>query len=242
MLLAEDCTFYSLNHIDLKKVSFNCNNEDLNDFFFNDSLKYAKALLGKTYCFVENTSNPDEKQIVSFFTIANDSLKTHNLPNSRKKKVETHISREKILRSYPAILIGRLGVNIHCKAKRQENTPSIGDQTLDFIKEWFLDTNNKSGCRFILVDAYNDIDVCKFYERNGFGFVFSTEIQEKEHFEITDPRPLRTRLMFYDLINHRNNIKEKVLRDFYIQQVEKEADKYPIGDHLLNEHLRTPYK
>jgi len=35
---------------------------------------------------------------------------------------------------------------------------------------------------------------------------------------------------------------KKTLRNFYIQQVEKEADKYPIGDHLLNEHLRTPYK
>jgi len=202
MLLAEDCTFYSLNLIDLKKVSFDCSNEDLNDFFFNDSLKYAKALLGKTYCFIENTSN----QIVSFFTIANDSLKTHNLPNSRRKKVETHISREKILRSYPAILIGRLGVNIHCKEKRQANTLSIGDQTLNFIKEWFLDANNKTGCRFILVDAYNDIAVCDFYKRNNFDFVFSTETQEKEHFEITDIRPLKTRLMFYDLINHGKRI------------------------------------
>jgi hypothetical protein len=206
MLLTEDCTLYSLNLIDLNKVSFNCSNEDLNDFFFNDSLKYAKALLGKTYCFVENTSNQNEKQIVSFFTIANKNLKTHNLHKKKKKKVETHISREKILRSYPAILIGRLGVNIHCKAKRQTNTPSIGDQTLNFIKEWFLDANNKTGCRFILVDAYNDTDVCKFYERNEFSFVFSTEIQEKEHFEITDSRPLKTRLMFYDLI-----ITEKVM-------------------------------
>jgi hypothetical protein len=203
MLLAEDCTFYSLNLIDLNKVSFDCNNEDLNDFLFNDSLKYAKALLGKTYCFVENTSNQNEKRIVSFFTIANDSLKTHNLPNNRRKKVETHIAREKVLRSYPAILIGRLGVNIHCKEQRKENTLSIGDQTLNFIKEWFLDTNNKTGCRFILVDAYNDSAVCDFYKRNCFEFVFSTETQEKEHFDITDTRSLKTRLMFYDLINHK---------------------------------------
>ena len=194
------------NLIDLKKVSFDCNNEDLNDFFFNDSLKYAKALLGKTYCFVENTLNQNEKRIVSFFTIANDSLKTHNLANSRRKKVETHISREKILRSYPAILIGRLGVNIHCKQQRQENTLSIGEQTLNFIKEWFLDANNKIGRRFILVDAYNDTVVCDFYKRNGFEFVFSTELQEKEHFDITDTRLLKTRLMFYDLINHGKNM------------------------------------
>jgi hypothetical protein len=35
---------------------------------------------------------------------------------------------------------------------------------------------------------------------------------------------------------------KKLLRDFYVQQVEKEVNKYQIGDQLLNEHLRTPYK
>jgi len=35
---------------------------------------------------------------------------------------------------------------------------------------------------------------------------------------------------------------KKLLRDFYIQQVEKEADNYQLGDQLLNEHIRTPYK
>ena len=35
---------------------------------------------------------------------------------------------------------------------------------------------------------------------------------------------------------------KKVLRDFYIQQVEKEVDKYQIDDQIVNEHLRTPYR
>jgi len=35
---------------------------------------------------------------------------------------------------------------------------------------------------------------------------------------------------------------KKLLRDFYIQQVEKEVDTFPINDEMLNEHLRTPYK
>ena len=35
---------------------------------------------------------------------------------------------------------------------------------------------------------------------------------------------------------------KKLLRDFYIQQVENEVDKYQIDDQVLNEHLRTPYK
>ena len=39
---------------------------------------------------------------------------------------------------------------------------------------------------------------------------------------------------------------KKLLRTFYIQQVEKEANQLwvegKINDNLLNEHLRTPYK
>ena len=35
---------------------------------------------------------------------------------------------------------------------------------------------------------------------------------------------------------------KKLLRDFYIQRVENEVDKYQIDDQILNEHLRTPYR
>ena len=39
---------------------------------------------------------------------------------------------------------------------------------------------------------------------------------------------------------------KRLVRDFYAQKLQKEADKYweegKIGDQLLDEHLRTPYK
>jgi len=39
---------------------------------------------------------------------------------------------------------------------------------------------------------------------------------------------------------------KRLVRDYYSQQLQEEADKYwtegKIGYHLLNEHLRTPYK
>ena len=39
---------------------------------------------------------------------------------------------------------------------------------------------------------------------------------------------------------------KKIVREFYIQQVQKEADRLwaegILNDNLLNEHLRTPYK
>ena len=35
---------------------------------------------------------------------------------------------------------------------------------------------------------------------------------------------------------------KKLLRSYYIKQIEYEVDKYKIDDQMLNEHLRTPYK
>lgn len=63
---------------------FNCGNKDLDEFFANDLLNYSDQLLGKSYCF---TLDADPKVITCAFTISNDSIKTLNLPNSRKKKV-----------------------------------------------------------------------------------------------------------------------------------------------------------
>jgi len=68
-----------------------------------------QSILGKTLCF---TLDDDPSIIVCAFTISNDSIKARDLPNSIKRKVTKLIPREKTLRNYPAILIGRLGVNI----------------------------------------------------------------------------------------------------------------------------------
>ena len=60
-----------------------------------------------------------------------------------------------------------------------------GDADLnDFIKSYFL-VDNKTGCRFVTVDAY--IDAVPFYEHNDFQHL-------KGHDE-----DLITRLLFYDL-------------------------------------------
>ncbi len=63
-----------------------------------------------------------------------------------------------------------------------------------------LDAGNKTGCRFIVVDAYNNSNALKYYEREGFSFLFSTESQEKEYLAYEQEKPLNTRLMYFDLI------------------------------------------
>lgn len=190
--LQENCSFgvFSqeiINHC----LPFDCGNPDLNDFFINDSQNYSKELLGKSYCFFLD-SNPEE--VVCAFTISNDSIKVNFLPNSRKKKVSKHIPRQKQFRSYPAVLIGRLGVNEKYKGK------GVGRDLLDFIKAWFIDSNNKTGCRFLAVDAYNQDGPITFYSKNGFEFLFSTEDQEKEYTGLEGENELKTRLMFFGLI------------------------------------------
>jgi len=161
---------------------FDCDNPDLNDFFRNDALNYHSELLGKTYCF---TLDENPEIIVCAFTISNDSIKTFHLPNPRKKKVIKDIPRQKQMKSYPAVLIGRLGVNKNYRFIKDE-TDRTGKQLMDFIKSWFIDGTNKTGCRFIVVDSYNEVGPLKYYSDNEFIPLFSSDEQEKEYMGI-DP-------------------------------------------------------
>ena len=176
--------------------AFDCDNNDLNDFFRNDAINYQAELLGKTYCF---TLDEDPKIIVCAFTISNDSIKTFLLPNARKKKVIKDIPRQKQMKSYPAVLIGRLGVNKNYRNVAGE-IDRTGKQLMDFIKSWFIDGANKTGCRFIVVDSYNEVVPLKYYSDNDFIPLFSSEDQEKEYTGFDSDTKLETRLMYYDLI------------------------------------------
>jgi hypothetical protein len=195
--LYENCT---LKPYDADKLAycypFDCGNADLNDFFSADVLKYTSELLGKSYCF---TLDSDDKQIVAAFTLANDSIKTFTLPNARKKRVTAEIPREKQMKSYPAALIGRLGVSKGFRYITGEEK-TIGDQLMDFIKAWFIDKSNKTGCRFLVVDAYNEESPLNYYKRNGFVELFSTEEQEKQATNMPNDKKLLTRLLYFDLI------------------------------------------
>ena len=156
-MLLENCTFRPFNQEILETCKpFDCGHEDLNDFFFNDCIPYSNDLIGKSYCF---TLDENPETIVCAFTISNDSIKVADLPNSRKKRVNELIPRAKHFKSYPAVLIGRLGVNIEFKGK------GVGPELMDFIKAWFIDGENKTGCRFIVVDSYNESGPLSFYTK-----------------------------------------------------------------------------
>lgn len=165
--IMERCDFMPLT-VELASLPFCCGetegDKDLEDFFHHNALLYAQERLGKTYCFVNNEG--DFSEIVAFFTVSNDSVKTTFIPKPSANKVQRTIPGQKHLRTYPAVLLGRLGVN----KKYQGRNFLVGQQVMNFIKTWFVQEDNKTGCRFLVVDAYNQPKVLSFYERNKFKY------------------------------------------------------------------------
>jgi GNAT superfamily N-acetyltransferase len=191
-MILDGCTLSSYNKSTAAFCNaFDCGHDDLNEFFAKDAINYSDQLLGKTYCF---TLDKEPKVIVAAFTVSNDSIKTTHLTSGPKARVQKKIPRVKTLRSYPAVLIGRLGVNKFFSGK------GLGGEVMDFIKAWFIDGQNKTGCRYIVVDAYNEVKPIGFYKKNGLELLFSTEEQERDYLKLPDNTILKTRLMYFDLI------------------------------------------
>ena len=204
MDLLQDCTLHILTDDVLKEChSFSCGqDEDMDEFFRVDALKYAFYRMGKSYCF---RLISDPKQIVCCFTLSSDSIRIYDLPNARKNKMWDITDREKMLSRYPGVLIGRLAVDE--KFAHQ----GIGSQVLLFIRKWIMEDDAKMASRLAIVDAVNRPELLHFYEKNGFTPLFSSELQEdlytkhpKDEADRQEreqnPRHLATRLMFCDLL------------------------------------------
>lgn len=172
---------------------FSCGDSDLDDFFATTAIAYEKELMGKTYCWV---LREDVTKIVGMVTLANAGIQTSHLQNNPKRKINNLISYCKQGRTYPAVLIGRLGVNTSFQGAEFR----IGAQIMDFIKVWFKSYDNKTGCRFILVDAVNVEHAVQYYKRNGFKPLFPRESDEKQFYNIPDDETLRTRMFYFDLL------------------------------------------
>lgn len=172
---------------------FSCGEEDLDDFFANNAVAYEKELMGKTYCWV---LRKDVTKIVGMVTLANAGIHTTHMQSHPRRKLNSLIPHTKQGRTYPAILIGRLGVSIDF----QSSGYRVGAQIMDFIKEWFKSYDNKTGCRFILVDAVNNGRAIRYYERNGFRPLFPRIDDEKEFYHIPDSEELHTRMYYFDLL------------------------------------------
>ena len=83
----------------------------------------------------------------------------------------------------------------------------LGEQIIEFVTKWFTNNRNKSGCRHLIVDAYNEAKLIDYYQRNGLNLFFSTIEQEMKYRNWNSEKDgeLETRLMYRDLILLRRN-------------------------------------
>jgi len=159
---------------DERDESFDCGIDDLNEFFFTDSRLVCRELISVTYAWTEND------QTLAYFSVSNDAI-ARQVDKSAYNRASRHVPNKKRFMTLPAVKIGRLAVD-----KRFQSN-GVGSAVLDFIKGWFTE-GNKTGCRFIIVDALNNPDTIKFYSKNGFQFLTSKDETDN------------TRLMFFDLL------------------------------------------
>ena len=158
-----------------KIKSFDCGDDDLNDFILNQSSFFKTEKLAVSYA-MQSRENHD---IVAFFSLSNDKISIADFENKSKyNRFSKRFNNRKRLKSYPAVKIGRLGVTNDMKGR------NVGSFLMSFIKTYFIN-NNKSGCRFITVDAYSD--AIPFYTKNGFIPLNEDDLQDK------------TRLLYFDL-------------------------------------------
>ena len=158
--------------------TFDCGDSDLNDFILYESPLYRKEKLSVTYV-LKNADDINNEHIAAFFSLSNDRISLTDFDNKTKyNRFSRRFNNHKRLKSYPAAKIGRLGVDVSYKGL------GMGRRALNFVKRYFT-TDNKTGCRFITVDAY--AAAIPFYLHHGFVPLNDEDIDEP------------TRLLFFDL-------------------------------------------
>lgn len=167
-------------------LSFDCGDKDLNDFLYNEAEKYLEELLAVTYLLVDIK----QKRTVAYFSLLNDKIGLLPEERNRWNKLNRRISNPKRRRNYPAVKIGRLAVS------KEYAGQGIGAMKINYIKHRFI-SGNRTGCRFLTVDAY--ADATGFYRSEQCRFEFFTE-KDKED---------ATRLMIFDLKPFKDAVNRK---------------------------------
>ena len=158
--------------------SFDCGDDDLNDFIVNECTLYRNEKLAVTYV-LEDEHDTNHEHIFAFFSLSNDRISVSDFGSKTQyNRFSKRFNNRKRLKSYPAVKIGRFAVS------QAEKGKAIGTLLIDFIKSFFIE-DAKTGCRFITVDAY--AAAVPFYLHNGFIPLNEDDIDDN------------TRLLYFDL-------------------------------------------
>ncbi len=151
----DDLVIHPLSADDVEALTDDFSSDpDLNEFFKIDSLAYEAGLWVKNYKIL---LKDQEETILGLVSLLNDALRFQVKGQKRKY---THFQKN-YMESHPAMKVGRLAI------RKELGRAGIGSKVLNLLKAFFLN-ENRTGCRFITVDAYNRPEVIGFYAKNGF--------------------------------------------------------------------------
>ena len=157
---------------------FDCEDEDLNEFLFQEAIPYRKEKLATTFV-VENN-----ERTLGYYSLLNDSLQLREDMFTSKSQFRKFLRElmpypKRHLKTIPALKIGRLAIDKTFKGK------GLGSVIMANIISKCIKMNQEQACRLITVDAYKQ--AVPFYQKMGFKFLIEGDKDDT------------TRLMFLDL-------------------------------------------
>ena len=161
--------------------SFDCGDEDLNDFLLHDAKAFQKKQIANTYI-LESDGN-----ILAYFCISNDKFSRQNSSNTMWKRIKKEFPIEKQFSSYPSVKIGRFAVD------KAAHGTGLGSELMTSLKFLLKEKHVVSAFRFLTVDAY--IKAIPFYEKNDFRLLLPNDPNE------------HTKTMFFDMYSLYEQIK-----------------------------------
>ena len=157
---------------------FDCEDDDLNEFLFQEAIPYRKEKLATTFV-VENN-----ERTLGYYSLLNDSLQLREDMFTSKSQFRKFLRElvpypKRHLKTIPALKIGRLAIDKTFKGK------GLGSVIMANIISKCIKMNQEQACRLITVDAYKQ--AVPFYQKMGFKFLIEGDKDDA------------TRLMFLDL-------------------------------------------
>lgn len=132
-----------------EREPFSCGKEPLDKFLKTLVSQYEKRRLGRTVV----ATNPGEKRVLGYYTIAANSFALSCLAESARKKLPRH--------PVPTIHLGRLAVDLTCHGR------GLGKALLFHFLARAITLSEELGVFAVDVWAM-DKDLLPFYEKYGF--------------------------------------------------------------------------
>lgn len=151
-----DLIFHKLSEKDDISI-FDCGHGDTNEYIKEDAIEYQNRDIAITYVL------KDSNRVVGFISLAMGAIKVVGNPKLSIPGIE--------IKDYPALKIGRLGVDKNYSKK------GFGTEFVSLAMALALEVKETVGCRFLAVDAYpNRIE---WYKGRGFEPIFS-KLKDRE--------------------------------------------------------------